>query len=94
MKTAEFQQQMKQRNAIEGTHSELIRAHGLRRARYRGVKKVTLQNSLIGAALQRQTLDPTPAMGNETRDTAGAKPPASQLERPQRKRNREHTRLL
>lgn len=50
MKTAEFQQQMKQRNAIEGTHSELARAHGLRRARYRGLKKVTLQNYLIGAA--------------------------------------------
>jgi hypothetical protein len=41
---------MKQRNAIEGTHSELARAHGLRRARYRGLKKVTLQNYLIGAA--------------------------------------------
>lgn len=50
MKTAEFQRQMKQRNAIEGTHSELVRAHGLRRARYRGLKKVALQNYLIGAA--------------------------------------------
>lgn len=50
MKTAEFQQQMKQRNAIEGTQSELARAHGLRRARYRGLKKVTLQNYLIAAA--------------------------------------------
>ena len=50
MKTAAFQQQMKQRNAIEGTHSDLPRAHGLRRARYRGLKKVTLQNYLIGAA--------------------------------------------
>lgn len=50
MKTESFQQQMKQRNAIEGTHSELARAHGLRCARYRGLKKVTLQNYLIGAA--------------------------------------------
>jgi transposase len=50
MKTAEFQRQMKQRNAVEGTHSELARGHGLRRARYRGLKKVTLQNYLIGAA--------------------------------------------
>jgi Transposase DDE domain len=50
MKTAELQQQMRQRNAIEGTHSELARAHGLRRARDRGLKKVTLQNYLIGAA--------------------------------------------
>ena len=50
MKTAEFRQLMKQRNAIEGTHSELTRGHGLRRARYRGLRKVTLQNYLIGAA--------------------------------------------
>ena len=50
MKTEAFQKQMKQRNAIEGTHSELARAHGLRRARYRGLKKVTLQNYLISAA--------------------------------------------
>ncbi|MCI0353562.1 MAG: transposase, partial [Acidobacteria bacterium] len=50
MKTEAFQKLMKQRNAIEGTHSELARAHGLRRARYRGLKKVTLQNYLIGAA--------------------------------------------
>lgn len=50
MKTESFQKQMKQRNAIEGTHSELARAHGLRRARYRGLKKVTLQNYLIAAA--------------------------------------------
>ena len=50
MKTAAFKQKMRQRNAIEGTHSELARAHGLRRARYRGLKKVTLQNYLIGAA--------------------------------------------
>jgi len=50
MKTEAFQKQMKQRNAIEGTHSELARAHGLRRARYRGLKKITLQNYLIGAA--------------------------------------------
>jgi transposase len=50
MKTEAFQQRMKQRNSIEGTHSELVRAHGARRARYRGLKKVTLQNYFIGAA--------------------------------------------
>lgn len=50
MKTEEFQKQMQQRNAIEGTHSELVRAHGARRARYRGLKKVTLQNYFIAAA--------------------------------------------
>jgi hypothetical protein len=45
-----FQQRMKHRNAIEGTQSELVRAHGLRHARYRGLVKVRLQNYFIGAA--------------------------------------------
>ena len=46
----EFQLQMHQRNAIEGTISELVRGHGLRRARYKGFAKVDLQNELIAAA--------------------------------------------
>jgi transposase len=50
MKTAEFKKKMHRRNGIEGTHSELVRGHGLRQARYRGIKKVRLQNYLIGAA--------------------------------------------
>jgi transposase len=50
MRTKAFRQQMHRRNGIEGTHSELIRSHGLRRARYRGLRKVALQNYLIGAA--------------------------------------------
>ena len=41
---------MKHRNAIEGTQSELVRVHGLRRARYRGLPKAKLQNYFIGAA--------------------------------------------
>jgi len=41
---------MHQRHAIEGTISELVRGHGLRRARYRGFAKVDLQNQLIAAA--------------------------------------------
>ncbi|MDQ3566337.1 MAG: transposase [Pseudomonadota bacterium] len=48
--SANFQERMHQRNAIEGTQSELVRAHGLRRARYRGKAKVDLQNQLIGTA--------------------------------------------
>ena len=48
--THAFKQRMKHRNAIEGTQSELVRAHGLRRARYRGLAKVKLQNYFIGAA--------------------------------------------
>jgi hypothetical protein len=50
MKTTAFKERMKQRNAIEGTHSELARGHGARQARYRGLKKVSLQNYFIGAA--------------------------------------------
>jgi hypothetical protein len=49
-RTEAFQEQAKHRNAVEGTQSELVRAHGLRRARYRGLRKVRLQNYLIGAA--------------------------------------------
>jgi hypothetical protein len=48
--TEEFKERMHQRSAIEGTISELARAHGLRRRRYRGFAKVELQNLLIGTA--------------------------------------------
>jgi len=50
MKTEAFKEEMHRRNGIEGTQSELVRAYGLRRARYRGKAKVRLQNYLIGAA--------------------------------------------
>jgi hypothetical protein len=49
-KTEAFRTQARLRNAIEGTQSELVRAHGLRRARYRGLAKVRLQSYLTGAA--------------------------------------------
>lgn len=49
-KTQPFRERMKHRNAIEGTQSELVRGHGLRRARYRGLGKVKLQNYFIAAA--------------------------------------------
>jgi len=49
-KTDEFKTRLKHRNAIEGTQSELVRAHGMRRARYRGLAKTQLQNYLIAAA--------------------------------------------
>jgi len=48
--TDAFKQRLRHRNAIEGTQSELVRAHGLRRARYRGLAKTQLQNYFIGAA--------------------------------------------
>ena len=49
-RTDAFKARLKHRNAIEGTQSELVRAHGLRRARYRGLAKARLQNYFIGAA--------------------------------------------
>jgi len=48
--TEKFKERMHQRSAIEGTISELARAHGLRRSRYRGFAKVELQNLLIATA--------------------------------------------
>lgn len=50
MRTETFREEMKRRNGIEGTHSEMVRGYGLRWARYRGLAKVRLQNYLIGAA--------------------------------------------
>jgi transposase len=48
--TKEFQIKMRPRAAIEGSISELVRGHGLRRSRYRGFAKVQLQNLFIGTA--------------------------------------------
>jgi hypothetical protein len=48
--TPEFEKKCYRRNAIEGTQSELVREHGLRRARYRGLPKMRLQSYFIGAA--------------------------------------------
>jgi hypothetical protein len=49
-RTPEFKQRMRHRNAVEGTQSELVRGHGLRQARYRGLAKTKLQNYFTGAA--------------------------------------------
>lgn len=49
-KTEQFKETMHRRSAIEGTQSELVRGHGMRQARYRGLEKVRQQNYLIGAA--------------------------------------------
>jgi transposase len=48
--TDAFKERLKHRNAIEGTQSELVRAHGLRRARYRGLAQARLQNYFAAAA--------------------------------------------
>ena len=50
MTTEEFKKKMRRRNAIEGTQSELVRGYGMRKARYRGLARVRLQNYFIGTA--------------------------------------------
>lgn len=50
MQTPAFQEQMHQRNAIEGTISEFAR-NGGRRTRYRGLTKTALANYFHGAAI-------------------------------------------
>jgi transposase len=56
MQTEDFKKEMHRRNGIEGSQSELVRGHGLRHARYRGLAKVRLQNYLIGAACNLRRL--------------------------------------
>ena len=49
--TPAFQQRYALRSGIEGSLSEGIRRHGLRRARYRGQSKTQLQATAIAAAI-------------------------------------------
>jgi len=49
-RTEAFKVKTQRRNAIEGTQSELVRAHGLRRARYLGLTKARLQSYLAATA--------------------------------------------
>jgi transposase len=50
MRAENFSQSMHPRNGIEGTHSELVRGHGLRRTKYRGFNRVALSHYFMGAA--------------------------------------------
>ena len=50
MKTERFQERMRRRAGIEATISELVRAYGIRRARYRGLAKMRLQSYFTAAA--------------------------------------------
>lgn len=56
MQTEAFQKEMNARNGIEGTISELVRAHGARRSRYRGLAKNRLQAAFIGGAANLKRL--------------------------------------
>ena len=50
MATEAFKRETRNRNAIEGTISELVRGYGLRKARYRGLDKNRLAHYFIAAA--------------------------------------------
>ncbi|MFB3120700.1 MAG: transposase [Candidatus Binatia bacterium] len=49
MKQKGFTKRMYPRNGIEGTLSELVRGHGLRRTKYRGINRVHLSHYMMGA---------------------------------------------
>jgi transposase len=55
--TAEFAAEYARRAGVEGTLSEGVRAHGLRRARYRGLRKTHLQHVATAAAMNLGRLD-------------------------------------
>jgi transposase len=50
-KGAEFQEKYRSRSGIEGTISQGVRAFGLRRSRYRGMKKTHLQHLVSATAI-------------------------------------------
>ena len=55
--TAEFAAEYARRAGVEGTLSEGVRAHGLRHARYRGLRKTHLQHVATAAAMNLGRLD-------------------------------------
>lgn len=55
-KTEVYKERLHPRAGVEGTISELVRAHGMRRARYRGAAKQRLQAFFIGAAANLKRL--------------------------------------
>jgi len=55
--TKEFQQAYAQRSGIEGTHSQGVRSLGLRRTRYFGLPKTSLQHFGTAAAINLIRLD-------------------------------------
>lgn len=54
--TDSFKERYKCRAAVEGTISEIVRGHGGRRARYRGLAKARLQALFTGAAVNLKRL--------------------------------------
>lgn len=80
--TDAFWQRMRARPAVEATLSELVRAHGLRRHRYRGAAKRAFENLLKGAACNLKRLVRALVARSEREGTAraavvpGVRPPA------------------
>jgi len=56
-RTTAFQERYALRAGIEGSLSEGVRSHGLRRARYRGQPKTLLQAKAIAAAINLVRID-------------------------------------
>jgi transposase len=55
-KTDAFKELMKRRPPVEGTISEMVRAHGLRTSRYRGMVKTHFHGLMIGTAVNLKRL--------------------------------------
>ena len=56
LQTEAYRQKLRQRAGIEGTISQLVRGHGLRYARYRGLAKVRLQGLFTAVAVNLKRL--------------------------------------
>ena len=65
MKETGFSNRMHPRNGIEGTHSELVRGHGLRRTKYRGLSRVGLIALFHGRRLQCETISQSARLSDE-----------------------------
>ncbi len=55
-RTDAFKELMKRRSPVEGTISEMVRAHGLRTSRYRGMLKTRFHDLMIGTAVNLKRL--------------------------------------
>ena len=69
MREAGFAKTMHPRNGVEGTHSELVRGHGLRRTKYRGLKPSRLIALPDGGSLQCETISQSARLSDENADS-------------------------
>ena len=66
MKQTGFSKSMHPRNGIEGTHSELVRGHAMRRTKYRGLKPGRFIELLHRCGLQCKTISKSIRFPDET----------------------------